>query len=279
VSDRLLPRAELLALLDRIDVEGWDGPTGRELLDLVRERVVRWSVSSYRLQGHMAAEAEASAWSAAWESLASPYLRTTDEPMNVLWAVVRRAVAAEVLASKLLCDARESRRLSPLGPRSADGSRGPVVRERPPLSLDRLTQHPDFDLTDDTSMWSSPLLDRFVAAMVEEGWPQPRAAETVQVVASSARSHGYRFTTAAGWRRLAGLLDLPPWQMRRLTILLVGAPGWPGLIERMITHGPQVLDGLGARLAIRSTLDRQLRPPGPGLYLADRDAHELCHAS
>jgi hypothetical protein len=279
VSDRLLPRDELLALLDRVDVEGWDGPTGRVLLELVRDRVVRWSVASYRLPGRMAAEAEASAWSAAWESLASPYLRTTEEPMNVLWAVARRAVAAEVLASKLLCDARESRRLSPLGPRSADGGRARVVRERPPLSLDRLAEHPDFDLTDDTSAWASPLLDRFVAAMIAEGWPQPRAAEAVQVVASSARRNGYRFTTAAGWRRLAGLLDLPPWQMRRLTILLVGAPGWPGLIERMSTQGRHVINQPGARLAIRSTLDRQLRPPGPGQYLADNDVQELCDAS
>ena len=92
----LLSREELLARLAIIDVEGWDRPAGTDLLRYGRRPVVRSCVRFCALRGRDAVEAEATAWEAAWESLASDYLGETEAPMNVLWAVVRRALLATV---------------------------------------------------------------------------------------------------------------------------------------------------------------------------------------
>ena len=52
----------LLAALDRITTEGWDGPTARLLLVVVRARIVVPLVIASRLQGAAAEQAEASGW-------------------------------------------------------------------------------------------------------------------------------------------------------------------------------------------------------------------------
>ena len=46
-----LSRHDLDARLQRIDVEGWDGPTAGELLSYVRENLVRIQVSAAGLSG------------------------------------------------------------------------------------------------------------------------------------------------------------------------------------------------------------------------------------
>ena len=67
----LASREQLLAELERIDVEGWDSEPGRALLAHVRCHVVRRFIALSRFHGPLAADLEASAWSAVWESLAN----------------------------------------------------------------------------------------------------------------------------------------------------------------------------------------------------------------
>jgi hypothetical protein len=75
-----LSRKELLARLAIIDAEGWDSPAGTDLLRYVLRTVVRSCVRLSGLRGRDAVEAEATAWAAAWESLAGDYLRHTEAP-------------------------------------------------------------------------------------------------------------------------------------------------------------------------------------------------------
>lgn len=70
----------LLAALDRITTEGWDGPTACELLRVVRARIVVPLVVASRLQGAAAEQAEASGWERAWEVLSRPSLREARHP-------------------------------------------------------------------------------------------------------------------------------------------------------------------------------------------------------
>ena len=258
MTERLMSREALFARLDQIDVEGWDSPVGRDLLRNVRRTIVCSCVRLSGLRGREAMEAEATAWTAAWESLSSAYLRETDAPMNVLWAVVRRAVATDVLANRWLTDDRECWRLSPQ-PVDPEADLARPDHAQPPLSLDGLL-HAGMDRphggADET-----PLLDRVTAALVDAGWSRPTAALTVQAIAANARTEGYRFGIASGWRRLAQSLGLPAWQVRRLTLLVVGAPGWPGLVERLATEGDGALDETDVRTAIRATTVHRQRMP------------------
>jgi hypothetical protein len=48
-----------------------------------------------------------------------------------------------------------------------------------------------------------------------------------------------------GWRTLAQATGLPPWQLRRLSVLLCGAPNWRGLIEVMTDTGHVFLHDSG----------------------------------
>jgi hypothetical protein len=252
----VMPRDVLLVQLNKIDLEGWDGSAGRALLEYVRRTIVRPCVRLSGVRGHEAVEVEQSAWTAVWESLATPYLRTTANPTNVLWAAARRAVAGERLASMYLAEERNAWRLAT---DSNQNGRGGVA---PPLSLNQMIEAVGFD-AEDTSLGEGPpgILERVVAAMVDEGWPADKAHEAVEAIASQARTSGYRFNVTAGWRRLAEQLDIPPWQVRRLTMLLVGAPGWEGVVQLIARDGTAVLDHDGVRLAIRSTCRRYLGAP------------------
>lgn len=257
VTDSPLSRDELLARLAVIDAEGWDSPAGTDLLRYVRRTVVRTCVRLSGLRGREAVEAESTAWTAAWESLSSDYLRQTEAPMNVLWAVVRRAVATDLLAARWLTDDRECWRLSPQ-PQGRFHEAAPDHAE-PPISLDRLVLGGlDRPVRPEEA---TPLLDRVVDLLVQAGWSRPAASLTVQAIAAHARTDGYRFGRTAGWRRLAPALDLPAWQVRRLTLLLVGAPGWPGVVERLAIVGDSALDEPEIREAARATLKSRRRMP------------------
>ena len=257
VTAPLMSRDELLARLDVVDVEGWDSPAGTDLLRYVRRNVVRSCVRFSGLRGRDAADAEATAWAAAWESLSSDYLRQTEAPMNVLWAVIRRAVATEVLATRWLTNDRECWRLSP---QPAEGYRPERAEHaEPPVSLDRLLLSGHDRRVDHEE--STPLLDRVVDELVLAGWSRTTADLTVKAIAANARTDGYRFGMSAGWRRLAPALDLPAWRVRRVTLLVVGAPGWPGLVERLTVAGEVALDEPDVRQAIRATVSSRRRLP------------------
>jgi hypothetical protein len=125
----------------------------------------------------------------------------------------------------------------------------------------------------------TPLLDRVVALLVDAGWSHPAAELTVKAIAAHARTDGYRFGLSAGWRRLAPALDLPAWRVRRLTLLLVGAPGWPGLVERLALFGDPAFDEPDIRQAIRATVSyRQRLPVRLGAWAESPDSR-MCEAS
>jgi hypothetical protein len=97
--------------------------------------------------------------------------------------------------------------------------------------------------------------------MVEEGWDYMSARHVVEAVATNAGLGRARSTSAGGWRTLAQRTGLPPWQIRRLTVLLCGAPGWRGLIQIMLKTGHNTLRLPAVRNAIRATTDRRAPVP------------------
>jgi hypothetical protein len=252
-----LTREDLLACFSRIDAEGWDGPTARHLLDHLRRNLVRPQVSALRLRGPAAAQAEATGWETAWEILSRPYLRTTRNPMGVLWVAVRRAVRGEVVAARLASSDRNGWRWSPSGRPEDDPGELAARRYQEPLSLDALMQT-DFDIPAPPMV--APLgrrLDAVMAAMVEEGWDPWAARRVVEAVAANAGLGRTRSTVAGGWRTLAHGIGLPPWQVRRVTVLLCGVPGWPGLMTVIDEVGRHVLPRSAVRTVIRATMNRR----------------------
>ncbi|MFZ5871533.1 MAG: hypothetical protein ACOYXW_13545, partial [Actinomycetota bacterium] len=133
----------------------------------------------------------------------------------------------------------------------------------PPVSLDMLAeqgwQPAAQPLSADVEL--GPRLDAVVAALVEVGWGRRAARAVVEGVAVAAERDGKTSGEAVGWRPLAARLGLPPWQVRRVTVLLLGAPGWPGLVERMATQGPDVLEEQQVGAAVRSTVVGWWPPP------------------
>jgi hypothetical protein len=95
-------------------VEGWDGPSASELLDHVLRHLVRPQVLARQLRGLAAEQAEATGWETACEILASPYLRTTENPLGVLWVAIRRAIRGEVVAARLAPNPRHGWWLVPV---------------------------------------------------------------------------------------------------------------------------------------------------------------------
>ena len=256
--------------LAAIDEHGWDSPAGHTLLTQVRVQLVRPIVARAGLIGKDAAQAEATGWAEAWESLASPYLRTTARPWNVLWTTVRRAVRAEVLATRLVTSERRAWEMKAEANRSpADASAWQEHRLQRPLSLDAVypDQVPPARVESDSL---GETLDALVDVMVTEGWPRERAWEAVGAIAVNARRDGEGVRDVGGWRQVARDLDLPPWQVRRLTMVLVGAPGWPGVVESVRQHGESALDWPSTRLAIRATLNRELLTPTSSPLVPDQ---------
>jgi hypothetical protein len=130
-----------------------------------------------------------------------------------------------------------------------------------PLSLHLLIER-EFELPAPPMLVPlGPALGAVVTVMVEEGWSYPMARRAVEAVAANAGLGRTRARTAGGWRTLAQATGLPPWQIRRLTVLLCGAPGWRGLIDVMVETGHDVLRHAGVRSAIRTTVDRRSPPP------------------
>jgi hypothetical protein len=250
----VVSRERLLAELARVDVEGWDGQAGRFLLQHVRRTVVRPQVMMACLTGREAAQAESTGWQTAWELLDSPYLRRTDRPMHVVWVAVRRAIANEIHSADIQTTARKSWRAVP---REPDWSH--TRPSRAPLSLERL-RDAGIELDEppeDPSL--GPILDRVVEVMAGEGWERRVAYRAVEAIASNATRRSRN--EAVGWRWLSGPLGLPQWQVRRLTLLLVGSRDWEGVVELAHREGMHVLGWPSVRVAVRSTLERKLSTP------------------
>jgi hypothetical protein len=98
--------------------------------------------------------------------------------------------------------------------------------------------------------------------LVQHGWDPEVAAAVIAHVIEYARPNpdGGR-PRAHGWREMSAELGIPPWQARRVTVLLLGAGGWPGLVERVAVSGPRALREPAVIAAVQATCDSTLRPP------------------
>ena len=250
-------REGLLGELAALDVEGWGGGRGERLLTYVRVHIVRPQVFAAGFRGPAAAQAEATGWEVAWEALNSRGIRDADSPWGWLWVAVRRAVHGELMAATYLTSARKGESTRQQG-RGVD--RKP--HHDPPLSLTRLVEK-GWERAEDLPVrrelgWR---LEAVVAALMCVGWESRSASAVVEGVAHTAARDGKVSAEARGWRPLALNLGLPPWQVRRVMVLLLGAPNWPGVMERMAGEGVAVLDEPDMRAALRSTLSSSWPTP------------------
>lgn len=175
-------RDDLLQVLEQVDVEGWDGPAGRDLLLLVREMVVAPLAVKRRLFGAATEQAIASGWAAAWEVLRSPAIRTAESPWGVIWVAARRAVLNEQIAATTGRNARATG----WEPAADEPAEPPVVI---PVVVD---------------------------LMVEVGWDRAVATDVMDAVA-----HAAPWGEDSGWRWIANRVEAQPWQIRRLINTLI----------------------------------------------------------
>ena len=247
--------AELRDMLNQIDDEGWDGATGSRLLTVIREAIARPLAVAAGLRGTAASQAEASAWAAVWEELALRHVRSADEPWGVIWQVARHAIANEVIAARYGTNPRRAWDVA-----NSVGTR----HSRQLVGLDVLDWHPRGAVDDDvaTRLDFKISFATAVIALQEAGWSPDEAARIVATVAGLPYP-GEASTGAgvAGWRTMASHLELPPWQARRLCIVLLGTATWPGLLARMVHEGPGARHRPAMQAALRSTRHRRLRSP------------------
>ncbi len=264
--------ANLFAALNRVEVEGWNGPTGRALLVYVRRQVVKPAVRSAGLGGASAAHAEATGWSVAWETLASPRIRAAVSPWALVTAAVRRAVLSDRMAERYRTAPWRAWRVERFLAAGSGPAKAGEWREvadphalAKPLSLTALIEQDDFDRAgaDDVPGDTDPghVVAELAAVLVRGGWPAADAHEVVLHVADHALANRPDSAEVPGWRHLALSLGVPPWQARRVTALLLGAPGWPGLVERLATAGASALRGPVIEAAVRATRDDSMRTP------------------
>ncbi|MGB7962604.1 MAG: hypothetical protein WCF12_06540 [Propionicimonas sp.] len=263
--------------LDRVDSEGWNGPAGRELLELVRREIVRPLVRRSGLSGLAADQAEATGWEVAWETLARPSTRISDNPGGMVWVAVRRSINVEAAQrawpSGRSLDAQSSQAAADAGGDApvltcgAFGGRGGVGSGRggagPLLSLD-VALEVGFEPPDKSSSGSAsdlgPTLDRIAEALEAHQWTAEVVRDAVAIIAENVRSDPGG-GLAAPWRWVALRLGIAEWRTRRLAELLLGGAGWPGLVARMAQDGEGVLLDPAVVGAMRSTGSRWAPTP------------------
>ena len=253
-----------------VELHGWDSDVGGQLLDHVRRAVVIPVVRRSGLRGPAADQAAASGWQAAWDALRRPTARTAENPGGMVWVAVRRAVAAEVAPT------RSPDPVAPLAasPEPAPGPPGrqlalvapcPEARLRL-VSLDDLMdsgwqpQAPGSGMARDAGPVVAAVLDR----LVDVGWDREDAADAIALLADHAL-RGPAGAATTRWRWVSLRVGVPEWQARRLAGLLLGGPGWPGVLELAVVHGLSVLADPAVRAAVRSTVVAWHAAPGAWL--------------
>lgn len=245
-----LDRESVRDRLDRIDDVGWDSIEGTALLSDVRHSIVRPAVRRARLSGPSAAQAESTAWAAAWVCLAGPAARAAENPAGVVSVAVRRAIWAE-------CDfvSRSGLTGSLVGPPSTHA--GPDRDRRgPTLSLDAVRAsgwEPPAPAAPGSGPDSGGPLEHIVAALAEVGWQRQ---EVSAVVIDLANTSGTGATPRVAWRRVARRTGVQPWRVRRLGLLLLGDGTSSGLVELVEAHGSAVLREPAVHRAMRCTVCR-----------------------
>lgn len=282
-SPRGAPRGvdTLHDLLDRIAADGWESPTATALLDYVRNTIVRPLVVELGLRGRAATEAEGSAWEEVWIVLAGDGLRQAGSPWGVLWLTARRAVLSESISALYQTSPRRAWELA----KGDDADAFAPVRALPDLD------HTDLPTTglDGCSDRPRPGVTTAIECLVKVGWDAVMAREIVlDILADEPNTRSTRWTVrpdgwaAYGWRTMAERLHLPPWQARRLIVVLRGTPLHPGLLPRLIKDGGSTVLDPTWWSALATTLDRARRSPrvpaasirdeGPPPRRAERDA-------
>ena len=246
--------------LERISEVGWEHPVATALLGLVRERLVRPVVVAEGLRGLAAWQAEASGWAAAWETLRSPGLRDARSPWGVLWTVVLREVRAEVMSAHYCTGLRRAWRAR--GPGGASPTPAVVSLDRMlDAGLEPTPARGSLTPMQDAAGGLDAALEAIVGAMGDTGWHRAVAVELVAAIAEVAERETLDSRRKLGRRTVAEELGLPPWQVRRVTVLLLGEPGWDGLLVKIRRGGPDVLADVGVIAAVRSTVVEWMRPP------------------
>lgn len=262
---------QLRDALGRIDAEGWDGGAGRLVLEYALDKVVRPVVRVVGFTGTDAEYAESTGWAAAWEALRSRSLRSAESPWGVVHAAVRAAVLGERMAEVYGTSARSAWRIHRF--RQARGTADPrahgdwtgvadAAALARPLSLSALMED-GYDPAGGgfAEVESCGRLEVLVDLLARHGWRPAVARAAVLHVAEHARPNPSGTPKAHGCREMSIGLGIPPWQARRVTVLLLGAPGWPGLVERLATGGEATLTGPAIAAAVRATCDESMRPP------------------
>jgi len=252
--------------LATIDDEGWSGAAARALLAFVREDLVRPLVIDLGLRGAASWQAEATGWEAAWECLREPSLRSVVSPWGVVWTAVRRAVMGEMLAARYCTSVRKAWRLH--------AESGLLITAQVLVDVDRLQ---DDELgralearqrSDRFGGVAGPVLD----ALVDAGWEHEVLVELIELIGFMTESGDGRRADKAGWRPIAVQLGIAHWRVRRLMTLLMGEPGWPGLVERVLESGPAVLDDVALVAAVQSTVVRWMKTPVYAARIAEAKA-------
>ena len=252
----------LLSVLTTIDGEGWDGAAGTRLLTFIRADLVRPLVAGWGLRGFAASQAEASAWQAAWRVLTTARLREADSPWGVVWKAASRAVHGEAAAA--LFGKAERRSWEMLA--AADPAAQLESLEKwidmglDAISDDYLAESVDFTIAQETA----------AAALSAAGWQRDEADHIVAMTVQLQALPRDRRCTVIGWRTMADELGLPPWQARRLCVVLLGTPEWLGLIPRLVLNGSGALRTPGTGAALRSTRVRRHRSPVLAAQRAER---------
>ena len=265
-------RHDLLDRLAAVDENGWDSHPGEALLTYVRLTVIRPQIIARGLVGPVADHAEATAWERTWRVLNGDAIRVAASPWGILSAAARRAVADESVAAvygtsgRTAWERRAAHRIE-----ERDEGRHGVPSALPPLSLDALAElgHEPPDTPPEAPEAPEPpkpsaLLANAAACLQQAGWSRREAAAILTSLTERAEHHRGHPRLRGGWRALAADVAIPGWQARRLTHVLLGTRGWPGLIERLATatlaqsiHDADVID------ALQST--RIARMPSPEL--------------
>lgn len=256
----------LVLALQAIDMAGWSSDRGAEVLRYARVQVVRPVIRRAGLHGPVAEQAEATGWEVSWELLTGQRIRSADRPWGLVTAAVRRAVLGELISTAFGMNARAAWRVTAdLRTAGVEGTRPAVAR--PPVSLCALRERGWEPAAAAELCPLGPLVEAVITAMTEQGWPPAVAVALVHSIADDIGPGGRSTATLPGWRRIGHSLGLPAWQVRRVSILLLGSPGWVGVVERMVVEGVDVLRAPEVVLALRSTR-RQWMPSPSSLNVA-----------
>lgn len=258
----------LLTDLEVIGVEGWDGPTGTRLLDFIRRDLVRPLVLGAGLRGPAADQAEATGWQAAWEVLAGQDVRAAASPWGVVWKAVHRAVFGEVVAARFQVSPRKAWALRAVG---SGATPAPFVCGYEDCTDDDGARPAAGD--GDVALAVRAAVGDATRALVRAGWPRALAEVLVGRIVEDAEPGQGANVEKTGWRGLSAELGLPGWQVRRVQVALFGAPGWPGLLERLLRADDDApLADLGVQAALRATRVRSRRSPALEAHRAEAAA-------